>query len=295
MRRLTIKTVILFIFTTASVFAQTKIGINGAIEWDIMEINTVVSLDLASAGLKLPAGRTQGESLITSEYLRLIRPGILSLQIDSSSTFGDLIERGEWTLPEMENLALQARSVPPALSQDFGSLSASYTLGIAVISSALTRHTRPAQMPVTMSPVPAPSYTGIIIIATDNLPAHGLQGTALPQPCLFPKIWDTDMNLIFDRNMLNPGAGAAAHYFHVRDIFAGGPSGLSLGITAVTGNRPLRIIARGVFGITPTDLIIGREDALLIISTEENRRLLREGRIAIILNESVLKRTINGE
>ena len=286
---------ILFIFVAASAFAQTKIGINGAIEWDIMEINTVVSLDLASAGLKLPAGRTQGEALIASEYLRLIRPGILSLQIDSSSTFGDLIERGEWTLPEMENLALQARTVPPALSQDFRSLSASYTLGIAAISTALTRHTRSAQLHGTMSPVPAPSYTGIIIIATDNLPVHGFQGTALPKPCLFPKIWDTDMNLIFDRNMLNPGAGPAAHYFRLRDIFAGGPSGLSAGITAVAGNRPLRIIARGVFGITPTDLIIGGEDALLIISTEENRRLLREGRIAIILDESVLKHPINGE
>jgi len=109
------------------------------------------------------------------------------------------------------------------------------------------------------------------------------------RPCLFPKIWDTDMNLIFEKNMLNPRTSAMARYFTVKDIFAGGPSGLSGEIAAVVGNRPLRIFARGVFGTTPTDPIIDRDDALLIISSEENRSLLREGKVAIILEDSMLK------
>ena len=280
------------IFVTVSAFGQARIGINGAVDWEKMEINAVVSLNLASAGLRMPAGRTQGEALISSEYFRLIRPGILNIQVDSSSTIADLIERGDWTLSEAENLVLQARTVPPSFSQDFNSLTASYSLGIGGISSALIRHTRPAQVPITLSPVSAPVYTGIIIIASDSLPVHGRAGTAFPQPCLFPKIWDTDMNLIFERNMLNPGIDSAAHYFHTQDIFAGGPSGLSPKITAVAGNRPLRIIARGVFGIVPTDPIISLDDTLLIISSEENRKLLSEGRIAIVLAESVLKKEI---
>jgi hypothetical protein len=100
------------------------------------------------------------------------------------------------------------------------------------------------------------------------------------------------MNLIFERNMLDPETDAAPHYFQSRDIFNNTPSGLSPEITAIVGNRPLRIIARGTFGITPTDLIIGSDDAMPVISTEGNRRLLREGKIAIILNETVLKRSI---
>jgi hypothetical protein len=281
-----------FVFVAGGVFGQARIGISGTVEWDRMEINAAVSLDLASAGLKIPAGRTQGEALIASEYIRLIRAGLLSLQIDSSSTFADLIERGEWTLSQMEDLVLQARSVPPALSHDFGSLSSAYTLGIGQISSALIRHTRPAQAPRTLNPVPAPAYTGIVIIASENLPVHGLRGTALVQPCIFPKIWDSDMNLIFERNMLDPETDAAPHYFQTRDIFNNTPSGLSPEITAIVGNRPLRIIARGTFGITPTDLILGREDIMPVISTDGNRQLLREGKIAIILNEAVLRRVI---
>jgi hypothetical protein len=55
------------------------------------------------------------------------------------------------------------------------------------------------------------------------------------------------------------------------------------------GDRPLRLIARGVFGARPTDPIIDSEDALIIISSEENRRLLREGKVVIVLNDEVLK------
>lgn len=278
---------LLFIATFS--FGQAKIGISGTLEWDKMEMNALVSLDLASAGLKLPAGRMLGEALISSEYIRLIRPNILNIQVDSSSVISDLVGRGEWSLAEVEDFALQARAVPPALSPDFSMLAASYSLDITGILKAHLRHQRPSDVPRTLSPVSAPAYTGIIIIASETLPAHGMNAGAFIRPCLFPKIWDTGMNLIFEKNMLNPQTGAMARYFPAKDIFAGGPSGLSGEIAAVVGSRPLRIFARGVFGVTPTDPIIGREDALLIISTEENRSLLREGKVAIILEDSMLK------
>ncbi|MCL2043792.1 MAG: polymerase [Treponema sp.] len=280
------------LFFAIPAFSQEQIGISGMVEWDKMEIQATVSLNLASAGLSLPAGRTQGEALINSEYIRLIRPSILNLQMDSSSVIGDHLERGEGTLMEVEHLALQARSVPPALSTDLRSLSASYFLDLTGVAAAHIHHERPIEILRTLSPVPAPVYTGIIIIAYENLPVHGTRNSALPRPCLFPKIWDTDMNLIFERNMLNPRAGAMVRYFPQQSIFATGPSGLSPEIAAIVGNRPLRIHAYGIFGISPTDPIINRDDALLIISSEENRSLLREGKVAIILDNSVLREAI---
>jgi len=279
-------------FLTSPVFGETKIGISGAVEWDKMEINATVSLDMASAGIKLPGGRTQGEALITSEYIRLIRPVIINIQVDSSSVIGDLVGRGEWSLIEAENLALQARTVPPVVSADFGSLTAFYSLGLAGVIAAHIRHERTLDIPKTLTPVPAPAYTGIIIIASDALPVHGMQNSSLLKPCLFPKIWDTEMNLIFEKNMLNPKASVMVRYFPADGIFAGGPSGLSPEVAAVVGNRPLRIFARGIFGSAPTDPVISRDDALLIISTDENRNLLREGKIAVILDNSVLKSQI---
>jgi len=283
----------LFFFSAVFAFGQAKLGITGAVEWDKMEINAVVALDLASAGLKLPNGRTQGEAIIASEYLRLIRPEILNLQVDSSSTVADLVERGEWSIFEVENYALQARAIPPALSPNFDSLLASYTLGIAGVRSALVRHSRLADIPRTLDPVPAPAYTGIIIIASDSQPIHGTRNSALLQPCLFPKIWDSDMKLIFERNMYNQESGPMAHYFPLKGIFAAGPSGLSKEISAIVGEYPLRIFAKGVFGMKPTDPIINTDDALLIMSTESNRNLLREGRLVIIIDDSMLRNEIN--
>jgi hypothetical protein len=280
------KFAVLLIFCAPALYGQPGVGINGTLEWDKMEINAAISLDLASANIRLPTGRTQGEALIESEYLRLIRPDILDLPVDSSSTIADLIERGEYSLAEVETFALGAKTIAPALSPDLRSLRVSYSANLAGLSSTLLRHSRPAETMRTLSPVSVPAYTGIIIIASGELPVHGRKGSALLQPCLFPKIWDTGMNLVYERSMLDPSRDSMIRYTPSAAVFG---SGLSAGAAALAGDRPLRILACGVFGERPTDPIIDREDALLIISSEENRRLLREGLVFIALDDSTLK------
>jgi len=288
-------TAFLLAFCTVGAFADTKIGIAGVVEWDTQQIKAAVSLELASAGIRLPSGRSQGEVLLSDGYLRLIRPGILELQVDSSSTIADLVDRGEFSLTEAETLALAAHSLPPALSHDMRSITALYTLPISGVSSAFIRHSRPAAVARTLNPVSTASYTGIIIIASESLPVYGMKSTAMPIPCLFPKIWDSDMNIVYERSMLQPRINTMVHYSKPQSIFANNPPGLSAELREVVGDRPLRIFARGVFGAKPTDLIIDRSDALLIISSDDNRRLLSEGKVAIILDESVLRREFSGE
>jgi hypothetical protein len=141
-----------------------------------------------------------------------------------------------------------------------------------------------------LNPVSSAQYTGIIIIAAADLPVHAMKSTARVVPCIFPKIWDSKMNLIYNRNMLESHDTPMVRYFPVQDIFQNNPSGLSTELREFIGERPLRIFARGVFGINPTDLIIDRDDAMLIISSEGNRSLLSRGKVAIILDDSVLKR-----
>jgi hypothetical protein len=286
---------LLAVFTASTGFAQTKIRISGTVEWDTMQMKAQVSLDLTSAGIRLPSGRNQGESLLGSGYLRLIQPGILNLQVDSSSTIGDLVNRGEFSLLQADALAQGAKSVPPALSPDFSELSASYTMQLSSVSSALIRHNSPSPVIRTLNPVSSAQYTGIIIIASENLPVHGKRSSTLPVPCLFPKIWDSDMNLIYEKNMLNTRSTAMVRYASLQSIFQNNPSGLTPELIAAVGERPLRIFARGVFGINPTDLIIDNSDALIIISSESNRRLLTEGKVAIILDDSVLRYEFSAE
>jgi hypothetical protein len=102
------------------------------------------------------------------------------------------------------------------------------------------------------------------------------------------------MNLIYERNTTNPsltGSGEipVVRYDRSDAIFSPTPSGLDENLIKAVGERPLRIIARSVFGICPTDPVIDKADALLILSTENNRRLLQEGKVVMVIHESALK------
>ncbi|MDR1104913.1 MAG: polymerase [Treponema sp.] len=273
----------------AAVLAAAEVDIEGAVEWDAMEISASVSLDLASAGIKLPSGRLQGQAIVEGEYLRLLRPAILSLPVDSSSTLEDLIRRGEYSLAQAENLALGARTVPPSLSADLSTMLSRYFLSLSGLSAELIRHSRQAEIPHALAAASVPAYTGIIIIAAEELPVHGTNRRERPLPCLFPKIWDTDMNLIYERNMLDPSLKTMVRYAPQSAVFRETPSGLSGEIAGLVGANPLRILARGIFGKRPADCIIDREDSLVIISSESNRRLLSEGRVVIVLDDRDLK------
>jgi hypothetical protein len=288
---------ILISFPFLGVFGQAETGISGSVEWDALQIKAVLSLNLVQAGLKLPAGRTQGESLLNSGYLSVIQPCLLGLQVDSSSTIGDLVNSGELNPAQTEAIARSANLLAPALSPDMKNITTSVSISISKISAALLHHSRPSPVSRILNPVSTTQYTGIIIIALDELPVHGMKSAAMPIPCLFPKIWDSEMNLIYERNMLDPKSEniTMVRYSAAQNIFQNNPSGLSAELQKVVGDKPLRIFACGVFGIKPTDLIIERSDALLIISSEENRRLLTQGKVVFILDESVLRYDFNGE
>jgi hypothetical protein len=312
MKKLILLTLIFYPFF--GIFGQAEAGISGSVEWDNLRINAVISLDLAKAGLKLPSGRTQGEALLNSGYLSVIQPCLLGLQVDSSSTVADLVNSRELNITHTESIARGANIIAPALSPDMKNITTSVTISISKMSAVLLRpwtgglqltenlyqtggsyrienSYRASPVPRTLIPVSTAQYTGIIIIALDELPIHGMKSSAMPVPCLFPKIWDSEMNLIYERNMLDPQSEntAMVRYSTAQNIFQKNPSGLSAELQKVVGDRPLRIFARGVFGIKPTDLIIERSDALVIISSEENRRLLSQGKVALIFDESVLR------
>jgi hypothetical protein len=281
-------------FGLPGVYAQTP-DITGFVEWEKMELAASVALNLNSAGIRLPTGRSQAEEFIDAEYPRLIRASLLSIPVDSSRVLRDLIDRGEFSLQSVETIARSAARVPPALSADLSSMTASYTIDLSRLSAALVRHSSATELVRPLRPLPAASYTGIIILAADPLPIHGRNTSAPAQPCLFPKIWDTGMNLIYERSMMDADVAHNAsmvRYVAPSGVFRPTPSGLSPELTALVGNNPLRVIARGVYGIRPTDPIIDREDALLILSSDDNIRLLREGRVAIMLDQSVLSNPI---
>jgi hypothetical protein len=268
---------------------QLSFDVSCSIDWVKGELYSQIGLDLAGAGIKLPTGRFLAEETLKEAYLELLQPYLLSLRFDSSATLMNLVSRGELSLQDLDTVCLQADKMPPSLSQDLTSMTARYKVALGKISTLLCRHSRAIEPEKPLLPIQSAAHTGIIIIADDELPIHGRKDKALAEPCIFPKIWDSGMKLVYERNMYDPlQQGSIARYSTRENIFHPSPSGLEGELAAFLGTNPLRILARGVFGINPTDLIIDRDDALMILSNENNRRLLREGRILLVLNESQL-------
>ncbi|MDR2094581.1 MAG: polymerase [Treponema sp.] len=300
--------------------AQAKIGISGEIDWEKFEFNAALTLDLFSAKIRLPAGRIQAEEMLREEYPRRVRPYLLALPVDSSSTLGDWIDKRRYGIRQLEALSLSAREVPPNLTPDLTVMNGSYLVSLFGLSSDLMEHSRAEELPSVLNPVSAASYTGIIILADEPLPIHGRNSSALTLPCILPRVWDTDMNLIYEFNTLDPRRNlrpyergqeepaapprinmdeklprerflktAVVRYVNPEKIFTPSPSGLDGELERLVGPNPLRILAREVYGLRPTDPVIDIEDAKTILANENNRRLLREGRVAVVLNKDVLK------
>ena len=273
---------------------QIRFETSYSVDWVRSEMLALADFNLAQAGIRLPSGRFQAEEILLESYTRLLRPLLLPLRVDSSTTLRELLDRGEIRLEDMDRFSREADRMPPSLSRDLGSMYSSYRISLERISAFLMRHRPGAEPERPLIPAITADYTGIIIIANGELPIHGRHSSALLEPCLFPKIWDTNMNVIYDKAMFEPGErNMIVHYTVQENVFRPTPSGLEGELAALAGPRPLRIFARGVFGVYPTDPIIDREDAMRIISSENNRRLLREGRVIFVLNEESLQPQLN--
>ncbi|MDR1210776.1 MAG: polymerase, partial [Spirochaetaceae bacterium] len=205
MKRLRITAGIALLFLTGTnAGADPRVDLSGGISWERMELTARAALNLDQAGIRLPAGRSHAEELLRGAFPALIQPALLAIPVDSSSTIQDLIDQGEYTLRDIGSLAQEAKRFPPALTPDLASLSAGYTIDITALSASLIRHRRAVDIPRALPASAGGTYTGIIIFADQELPVHGRNSSARVLPCLFPKIWDSDMTLIYQRNMVEP-------------------------------------------------------------------------------------------
>jgi hypothetical protein len=266
-------------------------SLHATFDWVNMEIDVSVHLNLKKLGLSLPTGRKQAENELFEEYYAKIEHFISTFPVDSSSIVRDLIASGTLAPSAVNDIIADATSIPPIISEDARNISCDYHITLAQVSSRLVTHKNAEPFPRLIDPPAVPTYTGIIIIANDELPVHGTRMRARLIPCLFPKLWDTDMRLIFDKSFTSPdffNKSTLVHYTDSESIFQKTPSGMSPEVERIVGNKPLRVIARGVFGSRPTDPVLDAADARVILSSEANRELLRQGRVVIICAPELL-------
>ncbi|MHC6203280.1 polymerase [Breznakiellaceae bacterium SP9] len=309
----------LSLFVATAAFSQ-NFSISGDVDWEKLELNVVMGLDLSSARLRLPSGRLQAEELLREQYPRRVRPFLFNLPVDSNTKLEDWTNRSTYTLKQLDALTLSSREIPSNLSADFSTMNARYLLDLFPLSSDLIKHNRAEDLRRVIGPASAAAYTGLIIIADELLPAYGRNSSTQVQPCFLPRIWDSAMELVYELNTIDPARSlrpyerdtrnptgplvinedkdlpqnrflkdAVVRYTGRASVFAPTPSGLTPEIERIVGSNPLRILAQSVYGERPTDPVINADDALALFVNPENHRILREGRVVIVIDQDLLR------
>ncbi len=225
-------------------------------------------------------------SVTEKQIPALIKDQLLSINVSSDKQLGDLVLDGSITLEQITDLIDSGKKSPGIFTGGTLTMKTVHTLNLKEISAFLIKHHFPYKNPKPIETVASRAYTGIIIDARGKLQVHGEFVEDKTEPSFFPKIWDKEMNLIYERNMAEPENveknGLVRYDWRDDESF----------YQDRIGRDPLRIQAREVYGEIRTDPVISREDALKILTVPENLELLRQGKVVILLDRENLQKTV---
>ncbi len=250
---------------------------SGRVDWAAGRV--VIESSVPIAGYADPRARFEAETESRAGLPGLFLSYAPALVISSWDTLGTAAAADPTLTASLAGIAGDGRLDGSSMSEDLATarLAWSFPLfGPGGVASLLVTHQVPSPLPRALGDVAAARYTGVVIYAADPLPSYGTSARRLPRPALFPRIFDDGMSLVLDKEMCDPASllrwGMVA--------YAGDPA--DPGSAERVGSNPLRILARGVFGRNDTDLLIPRESARRLLASDENRRLLQEGRIVVV-------------
>ncbi len=270
--------------TLASLFAENKhIEVKYLNDWESGILSVQLQYNYAKEGFKLPGARSKLEEQIKLEFPSLMEAVILKLRVDSSNSIENLIHQGSISpllITEFSNSAKNLGSVLD-LAQD--NLQSNYIIELKNAHSFLVRHRTSTRPPRAHRGSATRAYTGIVVFVDESLPIHGTKRAALARPCFFPKIWDSEMNLIWERHMVKPHIALEQGMLHYSQRSS------AENWENFVGQDPMFIIASALFGIDATDPIISLDDSQRILSNTQNRSLLEEGRLIFVVHPSVIR------
>ncbi|MGI5172403.1 OmpA family protein [Treponema sp. OMZ 840] len=271
---------------SAQTVAKPSISSESFINWQTNMFLSKIKLDMNAAGFALPAGRTAGINRMHQQLPLLIKSPLLTITVDSSTLLGDVIIMNILSLEELTNIIDEGFVSAGVYGRETETLHMEHRIVLHKITEHMVLHKTPYAPKVPIEQVSSRAYTGIIIDARGSLPVHGEFINEKANPCLFPKIWDSNMELLYERNMADPAVVKTKGL-----VTYGAFPGLREYADRI-GKDPLYIAAKEIFGIYRTDPVISRADALKILSVEENRKLLTTGKIVILLDEDVLTHAV---
>lgn len=252
------------------------------VDWTSQNFVSDISLDTQKAGFKLPANRNAASRRLSIKLPVLVKDPLLSILIDSDTTIDDMVRGGTVTLEQVTDIIENGKRTVDVFDRDGVTLKTTNTINMIEISSFLSSHRYPTAPREPIDVIASRKYSGIIIDARGTLPVHGEYISDNVSPCFYPKIWNTNMDVVFERAMVS------IPVIRNQSIVQYDWSEDRSRYEDRVGSDPLFITAEKVYGRNRTDPVIRDDDALRILTVPENRKLLTEGKIVILLDKDAL-------
>lgn len=275
-----------FIIFSAAAQSDRTISSESSIDWTTKTFYSSLSL-ISQSGEVNPSARTGMVNQIKMRLPSLIKDPLLSLYVDSANRLSDIVLENTLTLEELTEIINNGYSKPAVFTTDMKGINVNHQFELEKVGSLMVLHNTPYTSVLPIETVSSRPYTGIVIDARGILDVQGEFVESQAEPCFFPKIWDETMDLIYERNMMDPELAKE------RGIVTYSWSEDESLYRDIVGLDPMHISARKVYGANRTDPVISRKDALRILSIPENLQLLREGKIVILLDKNVLVKSVS--
>ena len=258
-----------------------------AIEWESGTLTATLTREVDERGSVDAVSRAR--RAIERDMPDLMIEVLGAVQLDSAGTVADRIDQEEFRVSGLAEAASTARPIVASSTPDLRTARVSFRINLYdSVSPIFIDHQMPIEMDGVLGWQPAPEYTGILVIADEELPQFGEQDKALVEPALMPGLYFAggSPSLLYRI--------AESDYYPPATLTGSGPvlyadDFQSTAVLERVGVRPLRILARGVFGDSPTDLVLSEADARVILGSDHLKELLRSGRVSIIISEARLQ------
>lgn len=286
-KRIIFATALIFFICLRSIplFSQAYSS-QSAVNWATKKFNSRLELDFSQAGLKHPVDRGSAVDALSSRLPSLIKEPLLSIIVDSSRSLGDLILLDELRFEVLTEITKTAQKSAGVFINNGQDMEMYHTIDLENIASLLIKHKTTYTQQIPIQSLSSKPYTGILIDARGSLPVQGEFLNEKLHPSLFPKIWTDAMELIYEKNMVEPSIALRKGLVSYADRIN------EKEFAERIGNDPLRIKAQKVFGVYRTDPVISREDALKILSAPQNLELLKNGKVIIIVDSDLLSHAV---
>ena len=237
------------------------------INWIDKTFTSNVTLDMDKAGIPMPSGKNSAVNAVTSRLPNLVKDPLLTLYVDSSRTLGDYILERKISLQQITDIIESGNKTLGYFENKSFLFKMDHKLKLNQVGSLFVRHQTPYSRRKSIETISSRVYTGIIIDARGKLPVHGEFVDDQVNPCLFPRVWNEKMEVVYERNMMESADAKE------KSVCGYDWSDDESRYRQRIGADPLRIAAKQVFGHNRTDLVISDEDALRIFSIPENTEL----------------------